>query len=562
MMAAGGAHARKAARADSSVRIGLGFGTKVPIPGINRDFWPNLGSILPIEDLRTNLRVRSQTAYARRVSVALSRVFDYARTERRTVLVLIAGILVAVLAALALGGGTPVRIAAATCLIAAPLAAYLALEHPVVFPYGLYVLLMPYDVLLVVHGNSTLTKVLGEAAGIFCLFYCLRVRHVAPVRRPLGILVLLLLWMSLVTLWSIQPQESLAWLQSYFGLALLYAALALTPVPLRDFRIVLVLVGISFSVAAIFGIHAFYHDGAFAAAGDLEDRRISLKLGNSEIDQNHFANAFLFPIAVLITGLLRSRWLSIKGLCAIGIGLMVTAMLVSGSREAFIALAAMVLYFLWRGRERAQLVALSAVCAIFAAPFAGVVIGRFANAFASGSQGRASIWAVGWQAIQHYWIAGSGLGTFPDVYDRFYLAVAQIHPDGWARPPHDLLIHYTVELGIVGIGLIVWFYAAHFTMLRGIDRSHPFYDYRVMVEAALVGIAIVSCFIDLFTYKYAWLVFASAAQVAYLATTVRRNAPESVAGDASDVGQREHLPVERPDRVNRRKVPVVEGVGG
>ena len=492
--------------------------------------------------------------------MALSRVLDYARTERRAAIVLIASVLVAVAAALALGGGTPLRIAAAACLIAAPLAAYLALEHPVVFPYGLYVLLMPYDVLLVVHANSTVTKVLGEAAGIFCLFYCLRVRHVAPVRRPLVVLALLLLWMSLGTLWSVQPQDSLSWLQSYFGLGLLYAALALMPVQLRDFRILLALVGVSFAIAAIFGIHTFYHGGAFEAAGSLEDRRVSLKLGNSEIDQNHFANAFLFPIAVLITGLLRTRWLSIKGLCAAGIGLMVAAMLLSGSREALIALSVMMLYFLWRGRDRVQLLALTALCAIFAAPFANVVFGRFANFVQNGPQGRTSIWAVGWEAIKHYGLTGSGLGTFPEVYDRFYLAVAQLHPDGWARPPHDLLIHYTVELGIVGIALIVWFYAAHFTMLRSIGRGHPFYDYRVMAEAGLIGIAIVSCFIDLLTYKYAWLVFAAAAQVAYLATTVRRGADASVAGDAQHPGQCEHLPIRRADRVNGGKVPVVEGI--
>ena len=72
------------------------------------------------------------------------------------------------------------------------------------------------------------------------------------------------------------------------------------------------------------------------------------------------------------------------------------------------------------------------------------------------------------------------------------------------------------------MALIVWFFIANFTMLRDIDRDHPLHDYRVMVEAALVGIIVVSLFIDLFSYKYAWLVFASAAQVAYLGTTVRR----------------------------------------
>jgi hypothetical protein len=484
------------------------------------------------------------------VTVSLARLLAYPRTEPRTAIVLVAGVLFAILTALALGGSsTPMRIVAVAGLIATPVAAYLALKHPIVFPYGLYVLLMPYDVLLVTHGSSTLTKALGEVSGLVCLFYCLRVRQIAPLRRPLTILVLLLIWMSLGALWSVGTDDTLTWLKTYFGLALLYGALALTPVSARDFQIAMGTVAVAFSVAAIFGIHAFYHDPAFHAVGDLDQQRISLKLGNTEIDQNHFANAFLFPIAVLIASLLRTRWLAIKGACAVGIGLMVAAMLASGSREAFLALAAMFAYFLWRGRDRVQLLALCAICALFAAPFAGVLFGRFALLFQQGPQGRASIWSVGMVAIKHYWLMGSGLGTFPAVYDRFYLAVAQLHPDGWTRPPHDLIIHYAVEVGFVGLALIVWFYVAHFGMLRGIGRDHPYYDYRVMVEAGLVGIAIASLFIDLFTYKYAWLVFASAAQVAYLASTVRRVAVGSATRHAPNFRQSQHLPVLRPDRV-------------
>src|ERR1700689_4346848 len=107
------------------------------------------------------------------------------KLDRNHITVLAVAAVVVVLAAIALAGGTPMRIAGVTALILTPIAAYLALEHPIVFPYGLYIMLMPYDVLLTVHASSTITKMLGEAAGLLCLFYCLRVRHIAPVRQPL-----------------------------------------------------------------------------------------------------------------------------------------------------------------------------------------------------------------------------------------------------------------------------------------------------------------------------------------------------------------------------------------
>jgi O-antigen ligase len=332
-----------------------------------------------------------------------------------------------------------------------------------------------------------------------------------------------MIWISLTALWTVDFDATMQWLPTYFGLALLYAALALTPVSLRDFRFSMGVVAVSFIVAAIFGIHTFYHDPALHSSLDsLEDQRVSLKLGDQEIDQNHFANAFLFPIAILIATLLRSSWLTIKAFCALGIGLMVTAILVSGSREAMVAVIVMAAYFLWRGRERVTMLVLTGICAVAVAPFASVFVGRFARVFSHTEDGRQSIWAVGAAAVKHYWAFGGGLGTFPDVYDRYYLAVAQIHPDGWARPAHNLILHYSVELGIVGLALIIWFWVANFGMLRGITRDHPLYDDRVMVEAGLIGIAVVALFIDLFTYKYAWLVFASAAQVAYLGTTMQR----------------------------------------
>ena len=448
----------------------------------------------------------------------------YPKTDARVLLVVGLGVLAAVLAAIALAGGTPVRMVGVAVLIASPVLVYLALEHPILFPYGLYIALMPYDVLLTIHANSSLTKALGAAAGIICLFYCLRARYVAPVRQPLIVLLLLLLWMSLSALWSVSWDATMLWLPSYYALALLYGALSLTPLSLKDFNVTLGIVAVSFVVAAIFGIHTFYHDPAFRPMTYAQQQRLSLKLGDTQIDQNHFANAFLFPIAILITTLIRTNWLTLKMLCAGGIGLMVTAMFMSGSREATLALLVMVGYFFWRGRNRVQLLAMTGICAFGALPFSTAIVARFSGLFVHQQYGepRAEIWSVGFAAMKHYWMLGSGVGTFPQVYNRFYLAVAQFRPDGWERPAHDLIIHYTVELGIVGMALVAWFFIANFTMLRGIGRDHPLHDYRVMIEAAMIGIVIVSLFIDLFTYKYAWLVFASASQVTYLGSTMRR----------------------------------------
>ena len=155
-------------------------------------------------------------------------------------------------------------------------------------------------------------------------------------------------------------------------------------------------------------------------------------------------------------------------------------------------------------------------------PFPTAVL---STALQTGGSGRTSIWAVALEAAKHRLLQGYGIGNFPNAYDIFYLRVRQPYPFGWESPAHNLVMHYLVELGVVGLALIAGFFVAQFLSLRVIERSSAFYDYRVALEAALLAIAAVSLTIDLFTYKYAWLVFAMAALLRNAALGAQASAP-------------------------------------
>jgi O-antigen ligase len=247
-----------------------------------------------------------------------------------------------------------------------------------------------------------------------------------------------------------------------------------------------------------------------------------LRVGNAYIDPNEYADAFVFPIAITMMLALRSNWLIVK-LCGIGlVGAMTTAMVLSGSREGLVCLVLLAFYYIWRSRYRLQLALASAVVSLAVLPFTGTLFARFQTALSTGGQGRTSIWAVGLTAAKHYGLWGSGIGTFPDAYNRFYLSVAQIYTYGWNAPPHNLVLHFWVELGIIGLGILIWFFIANFTMLRAITKDHPLYDYRIMIEGGLIGVCTASFFVDTFNTKWVWLVFATATQLVYLASTYRR----------------------------------------
>lgn len=415
---------------------------------------------------------------------------------------------------------------AMTMLLAAaliPVAALTAATRPLIFPYGLYLLLVPFDNLLGAGHFGTLTKLLGILTTVCLAIWCLRTRRFAvpgPAALPL---ILLTGWIALSTFWAIDQSAALSLVPTYAGLAALYLLLAATPLNLKTYRLLVAGVMISGVISAAYGANAFFHDPALRVQA-LVDRRLVLHAGDIIIDPNHFANAMLFPAAALIVTALRTRYITLKMLCIGGTGLIAAAIALSGSREGMIGLGLILLYLLIFSGRRKQ-IAVVAALAVAATFFTQSSIWlRFASVFASGGSGRTAIWGVGWQAFKHGWLVGFGIGNFPNVYDRYYLQVYQAYSNGFTSPAHNIVMHYLVETGIIGMALVGWFLWEQVRSLRFIGRDDPLYDDRMMLESAMIAILFCALSIDLFHYKYTWLLFAAAAQLRSIALTMRATA--------------------------------------
>ena len=387
-------------------------------------------------------------------------------------------------------------------LVLALPAMYLVFARPLVFPFALYVLLVPFDNILTVGQHVTATRLLGIAAGIALLMWCVRTRKAMRLDWPMAALAFLMLWMIASTFWSINQTASLSALPTYAGLALLYLALTLIPVDFRDFKALFVVAMLAGAAAALYGLYLFYHNPAILSLSLMQQRLfMDPNQQTPAIDPNQFADSLLLPCAGLIMMMLRGRFL-IRVLSGGLLAIVVLALVMSSSREAAVALLVILVYYAIRSRHRLSLCFVGVGLLLVAVNAPSSLWARFTT----GSE-RGSIWSVGLEAFKHSWLTGYGIGTFIDAYDKFYLSVSQIYSNGWSSPPHNLVVHYSVELGIVGLALIGWFFIAQFRSLRVIDHKSPLYEYRVAIEAALLSIICVSMFIDLFTYKYAWLVF-------------------------------------------------------
>lgn len=415
-------------------------------------------------------------------------------------------------------GSSAMMILAFAALI--PVAALIAVTRPLIFPYGLYVLLVPFDNLLGAGSFGTLTKLLGILTTICLAVWCVRTRSfIAPGKAALP-LALLMGWIALSTFWAIDQGAAFAIVPTYAGLIAMFLLLAATPLNLKTYRLLIGAVMISGVFSAAYGANAFFHDPSLREQA-LAVRRLVLHAGDIIIDPNHFADAMLFPAAALIVTGLRTRLLTGKLLCAAGTALIAGAIALSGSREGMAGLALILVYLLFRSRKRKQ-IALIGALALGATFFTQTSIWvRFSSVFASGGSGRQAIWGVGWAAFKHAWLAGYGIGNFPIVYDRYYLQVYQSYTNGFSSPAHNIVMHYLVETGIVGMFLVGWFLWEQLRSLRFIGRDHPLYDDRIMLEAAMVAILFVALSIDLFHYKYTWLLFAAVAQLRSMALTMR-----------------------------------------
>src|SRR5262249_54336509 len=134
---------------------------------------------------------------------------------------------------------------------------FVLIEWPLQSIFAFYALLVPFDNLLGTGSFGTITKLLGMAAGFFFALYIARRQSFSLDSKPLRVLCVLALWMTASTLWAIDQPSALHILPTYLGLFVLYAAVAMVPLNVAQFRALLVVVLVGGLCAAAYGAHTF-----------------------------------------------------------------------------------------------------------------------------------------------------------------------------------------------------------------------------------------------------------------------------------------------------------------
>jgi O-antigen ligase len=397
--------------------------------------------------------------------------------------------------------------------VVAPIAGWIAWSRPLLFPYGFYALLAPLDSLTQLSAREgTITRIIGAVAGAALLLYAVRTRSLCPPPRAILWAALLCGWIALSTLWSVGEHPNLE-ATTMLQLVVLYLIVATFPTRKRDVVPLLGAILAGGLIAAAIGIYEF-HAGGVRETQSLQDfSRVAIVIGRDRVDPNMYGDSLLLPFAISLAWFTRSGKFLAMAAAFAAMTVLLIAVALAGSRDAAIGVAieAVVLTVLLRAWRKTLLPILAMGAAVMAS-FPNV-IERVIEDSGNGGSGRTSIWRVGLAGFLHHPIVGAGSGSYATIYDQWYLRVFERVDPGWDLASHDIILHYGVEFGAIGLALLIGWCLAQWFLARALPRTGLLGDARAICLAALAAFAFVAFFIDVFDAKFVWLAFGLVAQV-------------------------------------------------
>ncbi len=407
----------------------------------------------------------------------------------------------------AVATGDMTKVALGLAIVFAPFLLALAYFRPYLFPYGLYIMIQPFENLLGNGRSGSVIKLIGACAMAAVVVLILRRRRLIRPPVTLAIAAVYVLWTLLSSMWAVDMGLAFVDAQTVFTLVALFAVFAVAPIDERDLRAICTAVILSGIAASVYGIWYLLKNPP------TDDGRLAIQFVDRALDSNQFADGLLAPIALSLVGLLHARKPHTLLAYAAALAILVEGVIISVSREAIFGCLAIGVVLVLMSRRRMLSLALFVPVVAVIPLLVPAIVSRFLTAVATGGAGRTAIWQVDLHAWLAHPIIGWGAGSAFQAYNAMLLQVAPRMFAGWGRPPHNAPLHALVDLGAVGLALLTACYVLTFRQMRGIKRGDPLYDLRVGLTASLVAIGVVSFFIDNAVDKYVWIIICAVAQL-------------------------------------------------
>lgn len=312
----------------------------------------------------------------------------------------------------------------------------------------------------------------------------------------------LLCWGALSMFWALDPAIVSTGLPTAIGLLALYmlvVSFEITEQQLRRIAFLAIAGGLAASLISI----QDFRDGIWTV-----ESRMSLIAGTRQADPNDFAASLLMPLTLAVASLVSSRKFlervfMLAAVLAVGFAILLTM-----SRGALVALIFAALIFAYRLKRNRWILFFFSLLPLSTLVLPPLFFVRLKEALLNGGAGRLDIWMVGFNAFKHFFVHGAGLGNFVSAYEQFRAMAPTFR--GYSRPAHNVYLQVAVELGVLGICLLV---AAVVTQLRSVHRaiarSRIARSYALLVgcEAMIWSMLAAAFFLNLLWEKTFWMVW-------------------------------------------------------
>ncbi len=398
---------------------------------------------------------------------------------------------------------------AALALVLMTLVTVVSLRVPLL-SLALFAALIPIEAVVLIDGVGTVSRLAGV---LFAVTYGVpRLGRLAFGSMPPAGWAFVA-WAVLSLGWAIDPATAWAQLPTLIQLFLIAVVIADFVVQRPGVvRPVLWAYGVSAAVTALIGTQYFLAQGTRAIAID-------------HTDPAQFAAVLLPALVFSLHEVLAGRQRILGG----AIALVTTAgVVVSGTRGAWVAVAVVVLLFVLPRLSLPRRVAAIAIILVLvgsAYQLPGVsdlVTERSESALSTGGAGRTDIWRAALTIFRSSPVTGVGYANFPVAFTPEVIRASDVSSWKWLRlegaGPHNVVVSTTVELGPIGLLLLVLFLGP-LVLRRGWGPD------AASIQAVLASLLTMALFLDILAgRKQVWLAVGLAVGLAYLARR-KREAP-------------------------------------
>jgi O-antigen ligase len=371
---------------------------------------------------------------------------------------------------------------------------------PVASTFGVYAFLIPFNGVAAFAdlGGATVLRFVGILTGAVLFAAGLVERRLCRPPRAALWWGLFVVWAILSVAWAIDPDSALRRMPTMLSLFFLYVAAVSVKPRAKELYIVCLLAVVGAAIAGVLGYAYGIEQTADAS------RRGTLALAGQKMNPNWLGQTLVGPLMLALAGLVGVRSAVHKVTAAVLVGAIAAGIGISMSRGAMLAIVVAMSLLVFRLGPRKEMIVAALLMVATAATMPDLFYDRVGALFtgedATGS-GRTGIWDIGVQALWRYGAIGAGLENFQAAHASY----VPFGPRGEAPGAHNTFLTVWVELGIVGLLLMLLAFKDHVAALRDAWKAHARNILLPGLEAACLGTLILAFFADNIWTKDFWL---------------------------------------------------------